>query len=532
MAYESFLISAFNTGLYSTTEPWKAPFDAFVMLENARVANGVLEKRLGTSQVAQMKHGTSGVTNAITGLYFHKYPHNDWLVACDKARVNVLDMANDVMLDCSGGSDIFDASDYDFHWFWQKDNKTYMTNGYDGIYYIDFDSFDPDSVTAAQALSMTLDSGSMTSVGMMFGLVDRMIVLDIIEGGVHRPYRIRYSQALTRGLTPSFTDGNYLDFPTDDTPITGRQIGKYIYVWFEKSLWAIRPSGDTTLPIRTEKLRGDLGSKSRNVCIPFEKGVMTIGHKHLIFFDGYETRYLNMPKLREILADYNWASLKYSWGHFDEITNRIYITLTTSGTSADRILEYDIEQKTFGLHKVAANCLATYNGAGVPTWDNADEYFASDGATLDEMPISGGYGGVLGEQKWYMVYGGQDGYLYRLFTGGTDNGSVIDFTATTARLNPYSERGQRCALGRVAVLVDNDSSASFTLSLLKNTSTTAYKSQTISCDLAGDKGWVSMHAGGEIGNSHQLKFYNSASSNRPRIHAIWLEMEPAGHIDP
>ena len=532
MAFKPFLISAFNTGYYTSREPWKAPADAFVQMENCRVENGILEKRQGISQIAQMLYGSTPSTNPITGLYFHQYPHNDWLIAVDSTRVNVLDLANDAMIDVSGGSDILDASDYDLPWFWQKDNKTYISNGYDPIYYLDLTSFDPDSPNTLTALSMALDSGSMTSVGMMFDISDRMVVLDIIEGGVHRPYRIRYSQTLARGNTPSFTDGNYLDFPTDDQPVTGRKIGRYIYVWFNNSLWAIKPSGDTTIPIKTERLRGDLGSRAKQVCIPFNRGILTIGKKHLVFWDGYETKYLDLPNLKDALDDFSYPMLEYSWGIYDECANKIFITLTTSGSDADRVLEYNVVEKTFGVHKVDAKCLALYNGAGVPGWDDADEYYAYDGATLEEMPISGAYGGVISRQKSYLVYGGQDGYLYRLFTGGTDNGSDIDFKALTARLNPFTEQGRKCSLGRVAVLVDTDATASFTLSLFKNTSTTAYKTQTITCSGNNDKHWESMHAGCESGDFHQLQFSNDDSSNRPRIHAIWLEMEPAGFIDP
>ena len=532
MAYQPFLISSFNTGYYTSREPWKAPADAFVTMENCRVENGILEKRQGTSQLAQMLHGATPTTKPVTGLYFYQYPYNDWLIATNSSRANVLDTANDACIDISGGSDIFDASDYDTMWFWQKDNKVYMSNAYDPIYYVDMANFDPDSVATLTAQDMSLDSGSMDSVAMMFGLSDRMVVINITEDAVHRPYRIRYSQTLARGTAPSFTDGNYLDFPTDDMPVTGKQLGRFIYVWFKNSLWAIKPSGDTTLPFRTERIRGDQGSRSKHVCIPFNKGLLTIGKKHLVFFDGYEVRYLDLPNLKDVLDSFEYYALEYSWGVYDECANKIYITLSSSGGDPDRLLEYNVIEKTFGLHKVDAKSLAMYNGVGVPAWDDADAYFATDGATLEEMPISGAYGGALSRQKSYLVYGGNDGYLYRMFTGGTDNNSDIDFKALTARLNPFNEQGRKCSLGRVAVLVDTDATASFTLSLFKNTSSTAYKTQTITCSGNNDKHWESMHAGCESGDFHQLQFSNDDSGNRPRIHAIWLEMEPAGFLDP
>ena len=74
------------------------------------------------------------------------------------------------------------------------------------------------------------------AVKMYFFLNDRLIAYDIIDNGTHRPYRLRYSQALARGNTPVFTGGGFLDVPTDDTPVTGRRLGRNIYIWYENSL--------------------------------------------------------------------------------------------------------------------------------------------------------------------------------------------------------------------------------------------------------------------------------------------------------
>jgi len=81
-------------------------------------------------------------------------------------------------------------------------------------------------------------------------------------------------------------------------------------------------------------------------------------------------------------------------------------------------------------------------------------------------------------------------------------------------------------------LVDTSATASFTINLYKNTSSTAYKTQTITCTGSGDKHWESIHAGGEMGDFHQIEFTNDASANTPVIHATYLEMEAAGMIDP
>jgi len=172
-----------------------------------------------------------------------------------------------------------------------------------------------------------------------------------------------------------------------------------------------------------------------------------------------------------------------------------------------------------------------YNGAAMPQWDDADAAYATDGATLAEMPIAGGLD-VISEKAWFPVYGGRDGWLWRMFTGTSDNDVKYDFKAASARLNPFNKIGKRCSLGRVAVLVDTSATASFDVKLYKNTSSTAYKTQTITCTGNSDKHWETLHAGGETGDTHQIEFSNDAKANLPVIHATWLEMEPAGHINP
>ena len=60
--YQPFLISGFQTAKFIGLEPWLSPVDAFETLENMSVNKGVLEKRLGFSPYAQMKHGNTAQT--------------------------------------------------------------------------------------------------------------------------------------------------------------------------------------------------------------------------------------------------------------------------------------------------------------------------------------------------------------------------------------------------------------------------------------------------------------------------------------
>lgn len=535
MAYKGFLISNYSTGFQTTKEPWISPEDAFVTLENARCIDGILSKRAGSAHLAQMNHGGAVQTTTITGLWTHSSKNQHFLLACDTARPNVYSPETTAMLDVSGGSDIFSGGAADLFNFMTLHGKTYMTNFQDTMYMFDGDAFEPSVPTAVSAMDLTTHATSgakMNTAHMLFFLSDRFLAFDIVDDGTYRPYRLRYSQTLAWGETPSFQDGNYLDVQSDDKPVAGMRLGRYIYIWFEKSLHMLRPSGTTAIPFRFDYIRGDLGSQTPGVCIPFDKGMMTVGHKDLLYFDGYEVKRMNLPNLNNILAQFEWSALKYSWGVFDSTNRRVYITFAATGsTYPDRILEYGITDKVWAIHKFPAHALAMCNGAAMPQWDDADAAYASDGATLAEMPIAGGLD-VISKEAWFPIYGGRDGWVWRMFTGTSDNDVKYDFKAASARLNPFNKIGKRCSLGRVAVLVDTSATASFDVKLYKNTSSTAYKTQTITCTGNSDKHWETLHAGGEIGDTHQIEFSNDAKANLPVIHATWLEMEPAGHINP
>lgn len=534
--YQGFLISNYNTGYHTTKEPWLAPQDAFVEMQNCHLTDGVLSKRLGYQAIAQMKHGAAVQTYPVTGVWMHSSRGYRWLIACDTLRPCVL--GDSAFVDISGGSDLFSGTWQNLFKFLTLDDKTYFTNNTtDGVFMFNGASFDISSPTAVTSVNLNLDSGAMTTVNMLFHLADRLMCYDVTEGGVYRPYRLRYSQALAVGNTPVWTDGYYLDIPTDDFPVCGRRLGKYVYIWHRKSLWVIRPTGDTAIPFAPDRVRTDLGGTSPFCCIPFEKGLLTIGHHDLLYFDGYATRKLNVPHLHDMISNFTWSALRYSYGAYDEPRQKVYIAMTDSSVN-DRILEYDIENKNWTVHTVQALCMTFFDGSGFIPWDDADASFAYDGATLAEMPIEGtsDAGVRLSNLPEYPVIGKDDGFVYRLFNGTDDDGSDIDWLAKSAQLNPFKEKGLRASLGRVAVLVDTDATASFSIRLYKNGITTAYKTQTISCAGTGAQGgarhWETLHAGCEIGDFHTIEFYHSASANTPKVHATWLEMEPAGHIDP
>ena len=156
----------------------------------------------------------------------------------------------------------------------------------------------------------------------------------------------------------------------------------------------------------------------------------------------------------------------------------------------------------------------------------------TDGALANEITIDSR--AVLGDPSPFTLIGCRNSQVYKWNDGefdGTNNDSgKIEIKELSSRLNPFVKQGQKAALEKVEIYLDNDNSASFTASLFKNTSSTAYKTKVISADLSNDKDFVTIFADGEIGKFHRLQIAHTERNNTPKIHAFIFYFEPAGRL--
>jgi hypothetical protein len=120
------------------------------------------------------------------------------------------------------------------------------------------------------------------------------------------------------------------------------------------------------------------------------------------------------------------------------------------------------------------------------------------------------------------------------YDGVDDATGTIALDVRSSRWNPFIREGKQAYLKNAVFLVDNDSTASFSVAFYRNSRSTADRTNTVSCydstDTGADKIWVSTSAGGTVGNFHRIKISHDERNNRPRIHAIMLFMRRGGEI--
>lgn len=368
---------------------------------------------------------------------------------------------------------------------------------------------------------------------------DRMLLLDTVEFGDWKPQRCRYSPVLSTDFAAS--GGGYIDAPTEERIYSAGWVGKDIVVFFQGrytgSLWKIRTTGNTDLPLRWEKISSTIGSQAPYSAVEFGDGVAVIGLNNIIFYDGFKVQYLDLTKVRDIVDDFDNTKLKYSTALNVVEDQHVYFTYTSSGEDyPDRILDYNIIEQTWCVNKYPVHCLGTFDNQKVPVWTEADDVYSADAALMSAMTIDSRE--IFGDPFPFTLMGTRESTIYKMNTGdydGTDTAAgTIDIDIQSSRWNPYIKQNKQARLGKIAFLVDNDENASATVSFYKNTTSTAWDTRTLSCDSDDDdcdKFWTTLHTNGEAGDFHRIKISHDERNNRPRIHAIMPFFTPGPELN-
>lgn len=545
MAYRPFLIAGFQTAKSIGLEPWLSPQDAFPTLENMHVNKGVLEKRKGYSPFAQMKHGsTAQTTTSIVGIKTYLKNGMPTLLIMDTTRVNFYNAVDGVMTDISSDlttpADIFTGTASDFIHTVNWRGVIYMVNNVDQIY--QWAGRENAAVPFNVQISSDTKANHVDTCQYLFVIDDRLVLLGTTEFGEWFPQRLRYSATLQTDFTASGSGTD--DAETQERISAAGIVGKTVYAFFEGpdggSLWRIRRTGNTDTPLEWDRVSKKEGSRAPYSGIEFNDGLAAIGLSNLLFYDGFELKFLALPHGRDILNEFNDAKIRSVFGHNQKDSDQRHLLWSLAGSSSsniDRILDYNVLEGNLTIHKSEQsfflNCMGAFNGQKVPSFNELDDVITFDGDIVANMTVDSR--AVLGSPTPFTLIGGRNSRVYKWndgeFDGTDDANGNIAINALSSRWNPFTKEGRKVACEKIGFLVDNNSDASFLASIFKSTSSTAYTSRTISCAGANDKFWVWKYCDGEIGDFHRVGISHTARGNTPRIHAIMPYFEAAGRLD-
>lgn len=438
------------------------------------------------------------------------------LMAFDTKRAFVYDDANEVFVDITGGVDKFTGSESDFFWVCNWQNVAYIANGKDQLYTYDgvtFAAFDIDLGTGPNDVGFSK---------MIFSYKGYLILLHTQEFGTLQPQRMRWSNPADPN---TWSPNDYADADTPEFIVGAAYLRNDIIVFFDRSIWVIKFTGDSRMPFRWQRLVGQDGGIAQMAVIDMSDEIIAMGPTSLIGCDGNKV-YPISEQIPEFMYEVNQELIIRAYAGVNEELTLIMISYPEAGVDYNnKSLMINYQDFSYSKANFGFTCWGYYSvqdpdiswdGAGEVTWSELERVW-------DERSAQAGFP--------LQIFGDINGYIWKMSeTDGTDNGAAIGFTAATGWMNPFIADGKMARLGYVDLLVTRDPNISFNVELSMDYNTTPYYTETVVCDGNGvEKVWVRVYCG-EVANFHRIRLSHLAQNQRFELHAMMLWFTPAGEI--
>lgn len=431
--YTPFPIYDFRSGLQLNREPWLLPSNAFQIAENCYFYNGRIYKRNGYEAFGQSSGG-SGVTvlntPPVMGIFEYITSGGaDTLLALDKAFLYKYNVTNDDWEGQGGhpSTPDFTGNDYDFFWSVTWQDLIFFTNDVDNIKY-----WNGSTLTI---LNPSINGTTLDACKILINHKNRLIALNTDEGTTRYPQRARCSN---NGSYSTWSDDIYADADTSEWIISAVFVRDELIVFFEKSVWWLRYTGDATTPFAWHKLYAVDGSQAVFSTQNIENDAITMGSKRFLQCDGINVVATD-ELIPEFVLDMNYEKTKYNYSFLDQTRSQYFCTYPSQGASyPDEILCYNYTDKCFSTFTDLPIHVADHWSQGASliinditvTINNMDW-------RIDERYLTAGYP--------LTIIGDRSGYTWNLFASTNDNGVAVPFRLKTKRLIPYPDKKSKLA---------------------------------------------------------------------------------------
>ncbi len=357
---------------------------------------------------------------------------------------------------------------------------------------------------------------------LMFVIKSHLVLFRTGERISSHYQRARWSEVNTPTI---FKDDNYLDAPTEDWIITGGFIGDDLIIEFEHSTWRFSYTSDPDLPFRWDRLDNTEGCSATHSAVAFEDKLISVSATNIIATDGRDVKEID-AKIPDFMLEWALDKIGYSYSFLVKEESQILISYASASASKpDSALVINTDDNSFATYGLPIHVLGkTAIEETISTDDMIGISLDDLDYSLDDKELRAGYPIIL--------MGCRTGYIYKLNTGGSDDGSAIEFSAIGGRWNPFVEEGRRARLGWIDFLVDRDDDVSFDVESFINSEADSYQTKTVTCTETGtarNKVLKRVYCNSEA-DFHRIDIGNNASANRPRIHAIIPYFDRGGRM--
>jgi hypothetical protein len=264
----------------------------------------------------------------------------------------------------------------------------------------------------------------------------------------HYPQRLRYSQngnatdQASGWLDDTAGRGGFIDCPTNEHILSFAFIRDQLFIGMERSIWAVRYTGNEILPFIWEKVNSEFGWESMRSPVLFDKGAIGVGKKAVSVCDGVNVFRIDEEIPDEIFNIHNDNDgVERVAGIRDFTSELVYWTFpcsVTNGTFPDRMLVYNYRNKNWAIFKDSYTCFGEWQRFSDVTWSEIDESWETYNHTWNDGFNQSQYPNVIG--------GNQQGYIHILNTTvGNDSSlsitSLADSPTTITAVNHNLENG-------------------------------------------------------------------------------------------
>jgi len=278
----------------------------------------------------------------------------------------------------------------------------------------------------------------------------RLIVFNTIEGsafGTSTNYyqRARWSQVGTpyyaattpAGFTGGFQidawnsdipgKGGFIDAPTGEQIVSAEFIKDTLIVYFERSTWNFRYTGNEILPFVWEKINTELGSESTFSVVPFDRSTIAVGNFGIHACDSVNVQRIDQKIPDEIFQIQNANNGPERTSGIRDYYNQLvywafpYIGAENPGIDGlvypNKLLVYNYVDESFSFFNDSFTCFGYFQSANDLAWNQANQ-------TWQEANFA--WISALSQSQFANIVGGnQQGFVEILMQKTTNSDSLF-----------------------------------------------------------------------------------------------------------
>lgn len=432
----------------------------------------------------------------------------------------------------SGAAITFTGTNDDFFWSTNYANAMWVTNNVDEIHFYQ-NTTAPNGWNMQRPLITAADR--LEGARIIIPYRGRLVVLNTTETAANTRYRqrARWSQIGTpyvaaAGGDPAVTvpapfatdndawrqdiigKGGYIDADTSEEIISVAIVNDTLIVFFERSTWRLRYTGNQVLPFLWERISVEYGSDSRDSTVVLENAAYTYNRFAYVAADTNQvSRFdLNVPDLSsDVETNTSGTALSRIQAVRDLYKQFMYWAYPDKDTNADspnKVAAYNYIDKSWALFNQSFRTFGRYKTFNDLTWALLTQNWASTAIPWQSVLVATNFPQVLS--------GATNGDVYVTFTvrdPGDDNGTAFNFDIRTKRFNPYIEKGMTCRLEYVDLYVTATNGGAITLDLyINDDDDNPVLTRTVSTSLLQNAKYTRVFLG-EVANFHQIRLYLS-----------------------